>query len=65
MTIDKIIQAIARINVARSDAEIAHGLQDRLYVKVLEAIAAGADDPAALAAEALKARDIEFARWTA
>lgn len=65
MTIAEITQALDEIERSRDDDETAHVLQDRLYGRVLQAIADGARRPAALAAEALKAREIQFARWYA
>lgn len=51
--------------VAKYDDESAHGYEDEMYVSVLEAVAAGHTQSALLAAEALKARDIDFCRWYA
>lgn len=45
------------------DHEAAHAQEDGIFVDVLEAIAAGHPYPAALAREALKAREISFNRW--
>lgn len=53
------------IEETKWDDESAHGLEDTLYIEVLEAVAAGHPESAALAAEVLKARDIDFARWCA
>ena len=58
-------EAVARINGIRHDDEVAHGHEDVLYVAVLQAIAGGAPDAAALAAEALRTQEIDFARWCA
>ena len=66
MTIEEVQERLAKIEAVSGDDEAAHGLQDGLYVAVLMAIAEGdTDDPAALAAEALKVKDIVFARWMA
>jgi hypothetical protein len=46
--------------------EDAHAAEDQLYVEVFASIADGTcSEPALCAAEALKARGIEFARWYA
>lgn len=48
------------------DSERLHAAEDVLYVAVLKSIADGtADDPAAMAREALKVNDMDFARWYA
>jgi hypothetical protein len=49
----------------RGDFEMAHSLEDQLYADVLEAIADGYADTAALASEALLTKEIEFDRWFA
>lgn len=46
--------------------EAAHTEEDRLFVEVLQTIAAGAaPDPAQLANEVLKTQEIDFPRWRA
>jgi hypothetical protein len=57
------VQAIAR--VAERSPELAHGRQDDLWLSVLQAIADGAENPRELAAEAIKADDVNFPRWYA
>lgn len=60
------ISGIAGIAESPGDDQVAHGMEDRLWSDVLEAIANGTcDDPKACAAEALKTIDIHFARWCA
>jgi hypothetical protein len=58
--------AVARIRAMSSDDETAHSAEDWLYENVLRTIVerwpAGAGR---LAQEALKTKDIEFARWCA
>lgn len=61
--IESTVAEIAR--VGGSDDETAHAKEDALYVDVLTAIADGAEDPAALAAAALKAYELPHARWCA
>lgn len=47
------------------DPEGLHGDEDDMLQKVLEAIAGGCKNPKALAAEALKVKELRFPRWTA
>lgn len=66
MSVDDVEKALRRIKRIRADDETAHMDEDDLHVEVLEAIAAGeCADPVALAREALKSREIDFARWCA
>lgn len=57
--------ALIREEAAGNDDEAAHCMEDRLYYDVLHAIKNGAGDASGLAAKALQAHDIEFARWCA
>jgi hypothetical protein len=68
MTIDDIQKRLKKIRAhveIRHDDEVAHRDTDHLYRDVLHAIAAGAENPAALAQRALEAEAIEFSRWYA
>jgi hypothetical protein len=65
MNVRDITDVLDEISRIRDDDEHAHALEDSLYIRVLKEIAAGSANPAALAAEALKAGDIEFSRWYA
>uniref|UniRef100_A0A6M3JJQ8 Uncharacterized protein n=1 Tax=viral metagenome TaxID=1070528 RepID=A0A6M3JJQ8_9ZZZZ len=65
MTIEAIRARVEAIKRISDDDEMAHADEDALWKGVLEAIAAGAEDAAALAAEALLTADIPFARWCA
>jgi hypothetical protein len=58
------VKEIGEIAIA-CDYENAHISEDELYESVLENIANGAKNPARLAEEALKAREIDFFRWFA
>lgn len=51
----------ALVHGGRNNA-LAHSWIDEMYVQVLQAVAAGVPDPAALAAEALLAEQIHFQR---
>lgn len=62
MTIAEIRAAIETIKAAARDPEAAHAYEDELLVNVLKAIAAGHPDPAGIATEALKVRDLDFQR---
>jgi len=63
MTIDEVRERVDDIRHGAGDDETAHGMEDNLYIDVLEAIANGAGNPEKLAAEALKTQEIEFYRW--
>lgn len=59
---EDIREAVRQIRV-ESYAPKAHAREDELYLDVLKAIASGAQNPAELAAEALKTQEIHFDRW--
>lgn len=68
MTPDEVRKRVATIASTAHDPEAAHGMEDELYQDVLREIA---DTPpwetgrhSELAAEALKATDLSFERWT-
>lgn len=62
----KLIEnSIKELEAMRGDGEAAHSFEDKLYIAVLEDIAAGVDDAQDLATAVLKARDIKFERWCA
>lgn len=65
MSVKEVTIEVERIRAMAGDDESAHSAEDRLHVRVLMAIAAGADNAQDLAIEALKTHDIEFARWCA
>ena len=71
MTIDDIRAEVEKIRAMAGspnyDNEEAHCMEDALYKAVLRAIADSddADTMKAMAAEALKASEIEFSRWYA
>lgn len=65
MNVDEIKKRVQKIREMSDDDESAHSAEDALYTSVLYAIANGADDPAELAREAIKAGDISFSRWCA
>jgi hypothetical protein len=60
MTIEQVRARIAIIDASSDDAEAAHALEERLWRDVLRYLAGSGNE---LAAEALKTRRIEFARW--
>lgn len=62
MTAEDVQNRVTRIRSIQYDDEGAHSSEDHLYVDVLTAIADGSTNPAALAAEALRSQDIDFAR---
>lgn len=63
MNPQQIRARVAGIRDNTHDDESAHASEDELHQDVLAAIADGADNPAALAREALATRGIDFARW--
>lgn len=66
MTVDEVKAAVEAIRKVADDDEKAHGKEDALHQKVLQAIAEGqCDDPVACAAAALLTRGIRFRRWCA
>jgi plasmid stability protein len=65
MTIAQINKRLQKIKNVASDDEHAHSLEDELWHDVLKAIADGCAYPQAMAAAALKSRDIKFSRWCA
>ena len=65
MDVDQVRNRVRHIDNIRSDDEAAHAEEDNLHEDVLQAIADRADNPAALAEEALKTKNIDFARWCA
>jgi hypothetical protein len=53
-----------KVNSDRREGPRAHEREDDLFLAVLRAIADGtAEDPVALAREALKSAELEFDRW--
>ncbi len=65
MTIEEVIGRVLEIERISENDEEAHAAQDRLYVDVLNAVAAGAENAAQLATEAIKVDDMNFSRWYA
>jgi hypothetical protein len=66
MTVGDVKRELARIREMAGDDEMAHSAEDDLWENVLRAIASReTDDPAGIAAAALKTKTIEFARWCA
>lgn len=65
VTKDEVAERVREIARRTSDDESAHAAEDALHRAVLEAIATGTEDPAALAAEALRTQQLDFARWYA
>jgi hypothetical protein len=66
VNVEDVRRAVRAIRAEIDDDESAHADEDALHEAVLEAIANGsAEDPQAMAAEALETRKLEFARWCA
>jgi hypothetical protein len=65
ITLEEVEAAIVRIKGKANDPEVAHGLEDKLYLDVIVAISLGAKNPKKLAEAALKCSEIKFPRWCA
>lgn len=65
LTVQQVEALVAEVFTIRHDDDTAHGLEDSIHQHVLYAIASGAADPVALAAAALRTREIDFGRYTA
>ena len=66
MTVEEVVKAVEDVKARKGDDESAHGAEDSLYQSLLESIALGTcEDPETCALEAIKAADIDFARWCA
>ena len=68
MTLEEVHELTEKILEAdrhNGDPESAHHAQDRLYVAVLTATAAGHPDAAAMAAECLRIEKSDGSRWYA
>ncbi len=66
MEVREVAKWVARIRKMAGDDEGAHSEEDEMRQAVLEAIATGdTDDPAGLAAEALRSGELNFSRWCA
>jgi hypothetical protein len=66
MTLIEVKARVADILGAAGDSEIAHGLEDELYLDVLRAIATGRCldyPPEDFALEALRASEVPFPRY--
>ena len=65
MDIDEVKAAVEDIRASSPDDEAAHAMEDDLHQSVLQFIADASGEHSAIAAEALKTREIDFARWYA
>ena len=65
MTVEEITRRVAEIRADVRDDERAHIAEDGLWRDVLRAIAAGAENPAQLAAAALTSLELDFGRYCA
>lgn len=62
-TLDDVKNEVARIEAMKDDDELAHSSEDDLHQAVLHQIALGHPQSAEMAKEALRTRNIYFARW--
>lgn len=66
MTTDEAAARVRAISAVADDDERAHSMEDALRRRdVLEAIAAGAENPSSLASIALSTSEVPFSRWCA
>jgi hypothetical protein len=63
MTEEEVRRRVDEIDEIADLPELSHVEEDRLYCDVLEAIASGATNPAALARAALRTRHLDFDRF--
>jgi hypothetical protein len=59
------IEAIKHYACNKNDPEMAHGMEDDMFIDVLRAIADGAPDAQELAREAIKSVLLDYPRWYA
>lgn len=65
MDIQEVKTRVQDIKNFKGDYEAAHSKEDELHREVLKAISEGEENPEKLAEEALKTREIDFARYCA
>ena len=67
MTVEDINKSVQEIANSTGDPEMAHSMEDGLFVEVLTAIAEGKHplNASRIAEAALKSKEIEFPRWCA
>ncbi|WP_131501286.1 hypothetical protein [Lactobacillus crispatus] len=66
MNVSEAKEWVNDIKDSRRDFEMAHCLEDELYLKILREIADGTcEDPQQVAKEAIKTQDINFPRYCA
>ena len=65
MNVEYVLEVVEKIRNISGDDEVAHSLEDALYLEILQHIADGGRNGKKLAEAALKAHDIDFARWCA
>lgn len=64
-TLKNVQQCVDGMVALKGDPEVAHETEDDLYRIVLEEVAAGNPEARSMAAEALKTKLIDFARYYA
>lgn len=66
LTLETIKESLAEIKAMPDDNEVAHCLEDKLYLNVLAAIANGTcESPAEAAALAITSQNFDHFRWYA
>lgn len=65
MTLSEVENMVRDINDCKDDFEMAHEMEDDLYKDVLKEVVAGNPEAQLMAREALKTKQIDFARYCA
>lgn len=66
ITVESIKSFVEKIKSVKHDDECAHGLEDDMYISILQAIVDDEiEDIKGVCAEALKSQKIDFSRWCA
>ncbi|UXC68588.1 hypothetical protein N4627_05685 [Limosilactobacillus vaginalis] len=65
MTLSEVKDTVRTITECKDDFEMAHEMEDDLYKDVLKEMIAGNPEAQAMAREALKTKQIDFARYCA
>lgn len=65
MKLTEVKDMVRNINDCKGDFEMAHEMEDDLYKDVLKEVVAGNPEAQVMAREALKTKQIDFARYCA
>jgi uncharacterized protein (DUF1697 family) len=63
---EEIIERVKQIEETKDDNEVAHSMEDQLYVDFIRYVSQSGNEQLAIKAKlVLKAQDIEYGRWYA